>query len=621
MEDNGFDINIIDEDYYKFPIFPVEENNRNASSLLGKIFRIVSNINWDQIYDQNRISGDLFLDSRLNKELLEYTNIELNQMDSIDKQVELILKLESKKGDEKRAKELKKWLIKYFSKQNKINFPKFSNIVVLRLAYLILISILIKIFPEGIWFKSKELQELLKQEDRIKLFLPSHKSHLDYMIVHIMCIRMMESVPTVIAGENLNVKFFGNVLATVGAAYIKRNWFNYTDILMNNYSNFFKFILRKRINIELFIEGGRSRDGKLLIPKFGILKLIFDNVVKEQVPTVALPLSISYEKIYEFDSITNELIGKPKRKESFRNILRNGIVNFRQPKNFGKIFVNFAPPIDLLSYTEDCSELGIEVMDRINQVSYITNISVINTAMYLLYYRQSKRLQLQDILKEVLFLLDNIDREQANLKRMQSLSKSELHELIIHQCTKFNRHCIVEGDEILIDNITDFIIHKNNLIHLFISKSLIAKVALQENFNHFELDLERLKHIFKSQFIPIYRFNVSKELEQLGVELNLESVRRNSETLKWFSKFIDPFIDSYLLFGNLLLKDKDLILSNLAKTVPSFVESKNKFYYFNFLKLLSETKIYSPGEEQLNLHLLINLITFISKFNRKQQKL
>jgi glycerol-3-phosphate O-acyltransferase len=98
--------------------------------------------------------------------------------------------------------------------------------------------------------------------------------------------------------------------------------------------------MEKGYNVEAFIEGTRSRTGKLLQPKFGIIKTIFEAVFSGRVSdAILVPVSIGYDKVIETPSYVNELLGKPKEKESLTQLLNSGF-SLMQLK-WGRIDGNF----------------------------------------------------------------------------------------------------------------------------------------------------------------------------------------------------------------------------------------------------------------------------------------
>src|SRR5205814_2945617 len=114
------------------------------------------------------------------------------------------------------------------------------------------------------------------------IFLPSHRSHVDYVSLHIICFRLGISLPTVVAGDNLNFPIVGPFLQHAGAMWIRRSFDNdplYTTLVQT----YLDTMLQNGYNLECFIEGTRSRTGKLLQPRFGILSFLLEGVMSGRV--------------------------------------------------------------------------------------------------------------------------------------------------------------------------------------------------------------------------------------------------------------------------------------------------------------------------------------------------
>jgi len=153
------------------------------------------------------------------------------------------------------------------------------------------------------------------------VFLPCHRSHVDYVSLQLICYRLGLALPTVIAGDNLNFPMVGSFLQNGGAMFIRRSFGDdtlYTTLVQS----YLDRLLQGGFNLECFIEGGRSRTGKLLSPKFGILNFILDSILSGRVnDTIICPVSTQYDKVIETEGYVGELLGVPKRKENLADFL------------------------------------------------------------------------------------------------------------------------------------------------------------------------------------------------------------------------------------------------------------------------------------------------------------
>lgn len=97
--------------------------------------------------------------------------------------------------------------------------------------------------------------------------------------------------------------------------------------------------------LEFFVEGTRSRTGKIMQPKFGLLGIVIDTVIENKIPDATfIPMTINYEKVFEADTYPLELLGESKVKESFLRVLNaTKIMN----QNQGRIYIEFGEPISI----------------------------------------------------------------------------------------------------------------------------------------------------------------------------------------------------------------------------------------------------------------------------------
>ena len=100
------------------------------------------------------------------------------------------------------------------------------------------------------------------------VLLPTHKSHVDYIILSYLFFNRGLPIPRIIAGENLSFMGVGPLLKAAGAIWIRRSFGS--DLLYRAvFAGYIKQLLLKNTMLECFIEGGRSRVGKVLSPKIG----------------------------------------------------------------------------------------------------------------------------------------------------------------------------------------------------------------------------------------------------------------------------------------------------------------------------------------------------------------
>lgn len=201
------------------------------------------------------------------------------------------------------------------------------------------------------------------------LLLPTHKSHVDYMIMVYICFTYGIRLPKVVAGENLNIPIIGPLLRRGGAFYIRRTFTNDTDPL---YAAVFNAYIEQLVvageNLECFIEGGRSRSGKALAPRIGVLRIVLGTAIEQNVGKVTLvPISISYDRIVENESHVDELSGHAKKKERLFDAVGNTITTIMWAVNsmglYGEVNVTFGQHLNLQTFVDHHREKK-DIMQR-----------------------------------------------------------------------------------------------------------------------------------------------------------------------------------------------------------------------------------------------------------------
>lgn len=188
--------------------------------------------------------------------------------------------------------------------------------------------------------------------------------------MQLICYRLGLELPVVVAGDNLNMPVVGSflqhagecicsttsywniqILIIQGAMWIRRSFGNdtlYTTLVQA----YIDTLLQGGYNFECFIEGGRSRTGKLLPPKFGILSFVLDSLLSGRVEdAIICPVSTQYDKVIETEGYVTELLGVPKKKENLADFLSGGssVLSLR----LGRVDVRFHEPWSLRKYIDD----------------------------------------------------------------------------------------------------------------------------------------------------------------------------------------------------------------------------------------------------------------------------
>ncbi|MEZ4469166.1 MAG: 1-acyl-sn-glycerol-3-phosphate acyltransferase, partial [bacterium] len=163
----------------------------------------------------------------------------------------------------------------------------------------------------------RRVREAARLSRRAPLILvPSHKSHMDYLVISWVFMRNEFIPPHIAAGDNLSFFPLGGLLRRAGAFFLRRS-FKGLPIYTLVFRRYLWKLVREGYPIEFFMEGGRSRTGKLLPPKLGKLNMLVEGARRGEYKDLQfVPINLSYERVLETDAYRRELTGEEKKAES-----------------------------------------------------------------------------------------------------------------------------------------------------------------------------------------------------------------------------------------------------------------------------------------------------------------
>jgi len=248
---------------------------------------------------------------------------------------------------------------------------------------------------EGMVIDYKGLDRIRQVSKKGPLILvPCHKSHLDYLIISWVFLTNKIPCPLIAAGKNLSFWPLGPIFRGGGAFFLRRTFKG--DLLYPKiFAAYIKKVLEEGFHLEFFIEGGRSRTGKMLTPKIGLLSLLIDAFAKNDWDDMTfVPIYIGYDRVLEEKAYINEIEGGEKNPENLKNVIK---ARKFLKKKYGKIYLNFHEPLSLKEYLVQqekpssipavtnaktiYTEFGKKLIGAINQVSLITPHAVIAGAI------------------------------------------------------------------------------------------------------------------------------------------------------------------------------------------------------------------------------------------------
>jgi glycerol-3-phosphate O-acyltransferase len=233
-------------------------------------------------------------------------------------------------------------------------------------------------------------------KDKEVIYVPCHRSHFDYLLLGYILYEEGLQTPHIAAGINLNMPVVGPILRRGGAFFLRRS-FKGNRLYAAVFDAYLDQILQRGYSVEYFVEGTRSRTGRLLAPRGGMLAMTVHSYIKTpKRPIVFVPVYFGYEKLIEGDSFISELSGSAKKNESLFGLVRS-VKSLRE--SFGKVYVNIAEPIELDAVLDHLKpdwrnampddgerpawlgdvvdELGADIMSNINSAAAVTPISLL----------------------------------------------------------------------------------------------------------------------------------------------------------------------------------------------------------------------------------------------------
>lgn len=291
----------------------------------------------------------------------------------------------------------------------------------------VLLSPVFQLIYDGLEVDEEGLERVRQAaRDHRIVVIPSHKSHIDYLIISSVFYQAGLMPPHIVAGENLDFPPVGALFRRSGAFFIRRS-FKGDQVYALALATYMGKILAEGYPIEFFIEGGRSRTGKLLAPRFGVLRMILDRFLCGGFEKLKIvPVAVTYERVIEAGAHQKELVGGEKHKENLGALIRSTSV---LTSKYGRLYVDFGELIDVPEYlgryaiTDESVDdddvlaqltqrLGYRVIYEINQAGPVTPSALTSLALLTTTTRSIGRARLHKI---VGFVLDLLVRRSVRL--------------------------------------------------------------------------------------------------------------------------------------------------------------------------------------------------------------
>jgi glycerol-3-phosphate O-acyltransferase len=483
------------------------------------------------------------------------------------------------------------------------------------------------------------------------ILIPCHKSHIDYLILSYLLYNNNMPCPHIAAGKNLSFWPMGPLFRTGGAFFIRRT-FKGAALYSRVFAEYIQKLLEEGFNIEFFIEGGRSRTGKLILPKLGFLSILLDAYKKGACKDmIVAPIFIGYDRVIEEGSYLDELEGAQKKPEDFSQVIK---ARKFLKKKYGKIYIQFNDPISLNELFSEkdiqlksmtskeqnalCRNLGYRIINSINDVSVVTPFSITACAVLncsrkrfnyeriifsvdtYIRYLTSQGAKLADTLisdfrSVIEQVLDSyVQRKFIEPVQLEKGSRSQAKEFSVN----INKRPAIEY-------------YKNNCISFFVPAAVTALEILKIESFQFKASELHQGYAFQQNFFKYeFAYNVDKTPEHF-IRKNIKAFIDDAilvphptlpdtynvtavglKKLKSFAVFLKPYYESYLVVLNYFIKsirnDNDIDAKERIKKIQTIgnrmyknleierKEALSKVYYSNAIDFFNNKGIKSSEE-------------------------
>ncbi len=377
------------------------------------------------------------------------------------------------------------------------------------------------------------------------IYVPCHRSHIDYLLVSYFLYHNGLVPPHVAGGVNLNIPVVGSLVRKGGGFFLRRS-FKSQKLYSDVFNAYFSRILSEGTAIEYFIEGTRSRSGRLLRPMGGMLSMTVRGFLRAPSrPVMFQPIYVGYERLVEGRSYTAELSGQKKKSESLGDLMHVFKV-LRQ--RYGKVHVSFGQPIylnDLLDRHEPnwreqefvegkkpvwlnplIEELGTGIMVGLNEATHVNAVNLLAITLLACPKHSLGRDELEDQLRLYLDLL-----HQCAYSERLTITEKTPTQMIAYGCDlgiiSIREHPLGDIVALIPDRAVRQTYFRNNISHLLALPSLIAGCFLNEPAIERSTLLRIVSSIYPFMKSELYlRWNID-DLEQAVEELTRWLVAKN----------------------------------------------------------------------------------------------
>jgi glycerol-3-phosphate O-acyltransferase len=467
---------------------------------------------------------------------------------------------------------------------------------------------------QGINVNNAATVRRLAQDGHEIVYVPCHRSHMDYLLLSYVLYNEGMVPPHIAAGINLNFFPAGPIFRRGGAFFIRRS-FKGNKLYSTIFREYLSELFSKGYSVEYFSEGGRSRTGRLLQAKTGMLAMTIQAMLRGQKrPVTLVPIYIGYEHVMEVATYAKELRGKNKEKENAGLVLKT----LRKLRNFGQGYVNFGEPIPLNQYLNDqapnwtkdidpmgasrpqwltpvVNSLATKMMTHINDAAACNALTLCATA---LLASKQRALSRDNLIKQIdcyLSLLKNVPYSDT-----ATLPQGSAGELVKHaeSLDKFVIESDSLGDIISLDRNQSILMtyYRNNIIHLFALPSLIAQMLIRQHslsIDEIKFNVTKLYPFLKKElFLNLDMQELDSATDAILKELTRQDLiiidedrvtmnQSNTQSLMLLGRSISETLQRYAITLNLLVCNPDLGKSDLEQRSQDIAQRLGRLHGIN----------------------------------------
>lgn len=456
---------------------------------------------------------------------------------------------------------------------------------------------------QGIQVENADRVRKLALDGHEIVYVPCHRSHIDYLLLSYVLYHQGLVPPHIAAGINLNFWPAGPLFRSWGAFFIRRT-FKGNRLYSTLFREYLAELFHRGYSVEYFIEGGRSRTGRLLTPKTGMMSMTLQALQQSQTrPISVVPVYVGYEHVIEVDTYAKELRGAAKEKENAGLVLRV----IKKLRNLGKGFVNFGEPITLGAYLnqhypewkEETDErptwfnkavdsVSHQVMININKAAAVNAMNLTGTALLSSRQRALAREQLLEQLGSYQQFLKNVPYSEDVI-----LPTETPEEMLEHVLGLDRVGVLVEkdnfGELVRLERNSAVLMtyYRNNIQHLFVLPSLVASLVLHYEAIQKELVVEAVSKIYpflKAElFLHIPTEEIQGQIELIIAELqrqqlihcyeNMLSINRSRvRSLQLWASAVREILQRYTITINILQNYPEIGRAVLEKESQSVAQ-------------------------------------------------